>query len=667
MILRTSFLVLFTWLLTCSTTQSEDIRSYSEAQVWSFIQSLSAANVSSNCARSLSHVIPYLTANSTLNLQRTLFYESYAVGEAKQFISRDMGRWFHRSLECLKVSGETSYSASGYPSSYCYAMDENKVELAYGICIPTPCENDRQILLNSWQSAISHDQNQSTLDFNDSDCARSRHQVQWYERLQPMFHFSVDFVLSFLVCLGTIYDIKKGGKSSSTAGRLLMAFSYTGNCKKLIQMPKDVNSTITCMFGLRFLCVAWTLIGHSFHIFQSFVSNIDEYRDEITNNFWNQWISNFTLSVDVFLVLSGTLTAYSWFKKWYGTDTAPGFTSFGYWLRFYRHRLVRLWPALAYTLFTLIARLSWTHFHPIFPPTDPAKECLKNGNWMKNLFMLNSLSGNLCVGWTWYISTEFIFYLLAPIFLVTLHRSPIWGFNLSILVILFSAALNVATMYNYNFPPIPLSYHVPSIFNQDFLLHHYVLYIKPYCRIAPYIIGLLLGYFLAQLGKMPEKSVGERKSTFIFWFIATIAGFWSLFGAYPALQGWNWPFYHLFYGTTFRVVFSIAISWLIYACHTGRAGLINRVLSAWILLPLSSLSYSVYLIHMVPITFTFLLEDFPIVYTSKWPILLHCLVQLIISYVMGARTALVAELPAMNIERVLLSNDPPPKFKPVPT
>lgn len=30
----------------------------------------------------------------------------------------------------------------------------------------------------------------------------------------------------------------------------------------------------------------------------------------------NQWITNFTLSVDVFLTLSGCLTAYSWFRKW---------------------------------------------------------------------------------------------------------------------------------------------------------------------------------------------------------------------------------------------------------------------------------------------------------------------------------------------------------------
>ena len=33
------------------------------------------------------------------------------------------------------------------------------------------------------------------------------------------------------------------------------------------------------------------------------------------NPFYNQWITNFTLSVDTFFVLSATLTSYIWFKK----------------------------------------------------------------------------------------------------------------------------------------------------------------------------------------------------------------------------------------------------------------------------------------------------------------------------------------------------------------
>lgn len=55
-----------------------------------------------------------------------------------------------------------------------------------------------------------------------------------------------------------------------------------------------------------FLFKVWTLIGHSFIFVQAFLANVEDFKADLVNNFWNQWITNFTLSVDVFLLLSGT-------------------------------------------------------------------------------------------------------------------------------------------------------------------------------------------------------------------------------------------------------------------------------------------------------------------------------------------------------------------------
>lgn len=54
-----------------------------------------------------------------------------------------------------------------------------------------------------------------------------------------------------------------------------------------------------------------------------------------------------------------------------------------------------------------------------------------------------------------------------------------------------------------------------------------------------------------------------------------------------------------------------------------------------VLIPLSSLSYSAYLIHMIPVVFTYLIQPFPMIYTTKWTLFVHCLVQLGISYAFG--------------------------------
>ena len=67
----------------------------------------------------------------------------------------------------------------------------------------------------------------------------------------------------------------------------------------------------------------------------------------------------------------------------------------------------------------------------------------------------------------------------------------------------------------------------------------------------------------------------------------------GLYGLWPSLQAWDWPVYHIIYGTIHRDVFAVGMAWLIYACHTGLGGPINVFLSAKALVPLSNLSYSV--------------------------------------------------------------------------
>ena len=50
-------------------------------------------------------------------------------------------------------------------------------------------------------------------------------------------------------------------------------------------------------------------------IFQPYIENVDEFKRDIADNFYNQWISNFLLTVDTFLLLGGTVNAYGWFRK----------------------------------------------------------------------------------------------------------------------------------------------------------------------------------------------------------------------------------------------------------------------------------------------------------------------------------------------------------------
>ncbi|KAK6049890.1 hypothetical protein COOONC_12605 [Cooperia oncophora] len=237
------------------------------------------------------------------------------------------------------------------------------------------------------------------MDF--TSCTRSRHEKQWFEQLIPVCDLAFNLLLLMLVIMATIFHNMRGENVKSMSSRILLAFSAKKNLRRLVQLPKDPQSCITCMFGMRVLSMIWTLVGHSFIFIQAYLENVDEFKESMVNNFWNQWITNFTLGVDTFLVLGGTVLSYSWFRKWLKntTEEEPTWTSYGYWLRFYRHRVVRLWPAYLYTLVAVTLRLSVTHFHPMWPPTDPAIQCPKY--WYENVFFINSLFNNRCLPWTW--------------------------------------------------------------------------------------------------------------------------------------------------------------------------------------------------------------------------------------------------------------------------
>lgn len=67
---------------------------------------------------------------------------------------------------------------------------------------------------------------------------------------------------------------------------------------------------------------------------------------------WNSGISNFTLSTDVFFTLSGCLCAFNFLRA---VDKGSGVSekelySVGYWMRYYKHRAVRLLPAYGFTI-----------------------------------------------------------------------------------------------------------------------------------------------------------------------------------------------------------------------------------------------------------------------------------------------------------------------------
>ncbi|RWS29240.1 Nose resistant to fluoxetine protein 6-like protein [Leptotrombidium deliense] len=118
--------------------------------------------------------------------------------------------------------------------------------------------------------------------------------------------------------------------------------------------------------------------------------------------------------------------------------------------------------------------------------------------------------------------------------------------------------------------------------------------IKPYPHAACYLIGILTGYLLANSSQIKIRNV----FTYIGWLFSTVVCFSAL------LITWQWnkghtptPIVSAIYAAFSRTVWSLAMSWIVYACYLGRGGIVHDVLCWSVFRPLSKISYMAYLIH----------------------------------------------------------------------
>lgn len=571
----------------------------------------------------------------------------YNHGDKYFFMNRDRYLWDHRIMHCFRrVANETVVRASRTPAYYCYGDVHGAHQTTVlGACFPAQCYSDRHKLLHEYKNRLGLWKSNPPVE--DLYCIRSRRMKAWFESPLPVLDFFVNKLLMLFVCFATLYQMCTTQPPKSLCGEILLAFSAAKNVKKFV--PKQSKNSIRCIDGLRVPSALWVVIGHSFWILQDFLGNVEQYKNEIGINFWAQWITNFLLSVDTFFTLSGVLTSYHWFLRLKKTGEDVKWNSWNHWLQFYRHRLFRLWPAYMYVLWLITISMSKYSYFILFPPTNPAIQCVTH--WWENVLLINSLTSNKCIGWTWYISASFIFHLVSPVFLLAFKRSLRCGLVLATCITLLSSLLNIIQIYRYNYPPTQMLFVQPVIYNQNYYEREITMYIGPQYRIGPYLTGLCLGYILSELNSIKS----PKTATWMVvggWLCAAVFGLGSLFGLYPALQGWDWPVYNLLYGGFHRTLWSLSIAWIIFACHTGLAGPISIILHCPLFAILAPLCYSVYLIHMVPVLTVFTLSTFPLHYRGILQILGYCGIQIFGTFIIAFTNVMLIEFPANNLELV---------------
>ncbi|XP_071489882.1 nose resistant to fluoxetine protein 6-like [Diadema antillarum] len=190
--------------------------------------------------------------------------------------------------------------------------------------------------------------------------------------------------------------------------------------------------------------------------------------------------------------------------------------------------------------------------------------------------------------------------------------------------------------------------------NAGNILRLTIVYNKPYCRVSPYLVGMMLGYLMQRIGKrkLALKSVVVAGG----WVTAVILYMVLIYGLYDVYRGASTLSLaaSVMYITFSRFIFALALAWIIFACHYGYGGVVNDFLSWRFWTPLSRLTYSTYLLHPVIQSVYGNGSATPI----HWSIFNYIILSaafISLGYVCALAMCLLVEFPFINLGKMLMT------------
>ena len=423
---------------------------------------------------------------------------------------------------------------------------------------------------------------------------------------------------------------------------VILSFSLYKNVPSIMATHQPA-SAITSINGMRVLSMFWVILGHTYYWVLTYdvAANSIEAGQTIPKRFLFQLVDNFTLSVDTFFVLSGLLLSYLCIKD---MERRQGKFPF---ILFYVHRLIRLSPGYYLSVFIYFKVLQHVGSGPLWSYAE-VRQCEKY--WWTSILYINNfypvVNLDVCHAITWYLAVLMQFFLISPIFLLLLYHC--WKIGLVTIVgtMLVSIAI-IGTLAGIE------DFNANAFQAGATQLSGSAIYEKPHCRINSFLVGILLGFALYKKWRL-RSSLWIRICLYsVMWIMAAALCAVIIFGQYKTWHGH--PFTkteNVMYFMFDRTTYSIGIALMIYACHNGFGGVINKFLSWSFWVPLSHLTFMAYLFHPLVYVLMYKTLRFQFIYTD-WMLIILFAAGVVLSYSLALIVAVTVEYPAANVENAV--------------
>ncbi|XP_060663466.1 nose resistant to fluoxetine protein 6-like [Drosophila nasuta] len=504
--------------------------------------------------------------------------------------TRDLGNFD----ECIRVNQEIALTGQTIRGKYCFAnlVSVSLLRVRTAVCFPSACTADHMdtLLRQLYQRLLNIELNANSRLVDESTCQTSEK-----EPLDGLAIFTVTLigVLLGILLLCTLYDyfLCEDQKNMPV---IVKIFSARVNSRELFRIvdSKTNPNVIDCLHGIRCMSLIWVVFGHDYALVAVGPNiNIVDFLPWMKSAF-SMFIVHGLFAVDTFFFLSGllvVLVAMRAVEKSKGRINVP---------LMYLHRYLRLTPMVGLAICAYMSILPILGTGPLFKSFAATNSNSCEETWFWTLLYLQNyvVPEKLCLEHSWYLSVDMQMYLFAPFLIMALYK---WG-KKAVAVIVVLTLLLAGCLFSMM---VIKGYSINSANHMD------KIYFATHTRASPWAIGLLFGYFLhVNRGKSFKLN---QLTVWAGWISCLALIFSSLFGLYPyAANGYSLPILNeAFYVTLTRISWPMALVWVVFACKYGYGGLANSFLSSPLWQPLSKLSYSAYIWHI-------LIEQFN-TYTSR--------------------------------------------------
>ncbi|OTF70756.1 hypothetical protein BLA29_007079 [Euroglyphus maynei] len=254
-----------------------------------------------------------------------------------------------------------------------------------------------------------------------------------------------------------------------------------------------------------------------------------------------------------------------------------------------------------------------------------------------------------CLSHSWYSAVDMQFFLISPLLVLLLIRKRWLGMSLMLIILFGSILITAILTYINSYPAVPYFNNQVELNTLNSYYKH--VYIKPYCRIGPYMIGLLLAYGMMTTRRDVRLS---RNALIAGWIFTASATFGIVMCMLPANNGLiPAKFAAAMYSSLSRNLFTMGLAWITFVSITDQGGCVQTLFSLRFWIPLSRLAYCAYLINPIIIAIFYGSRNQTFEYTP-YLLLYFTISNIIVTYLASLLIALFIEYPLITISKIFL-------------